>query len=41
MNSRKNIKGSKLFDVLTAFAFEPLIKSVLWPALPSVAVNER
>ncbi|GAB1352454.1 hypothetical protein MASR1M12_11850 [Erysipelotrichia bacterium] len=41
MNSRKNVKGSKLFDVLTVFAFEPLIKSVHWPALASVAVNER
>jgi len=41
MNSRKNVKGSKLFDVPTVFAFVPLIKSVHWAASTSVAVNER
>ncbi len=41
MNRRKKDKGSKLFDVLTVFAFEPLIKSVHWPVPMPVAVNER
>lgn len=41
MNNRKNDKGNKLFDILTVFAFEPLIKSVHWPVSTVVAVKER
>ncbi len=41
MNSRKNDKGGKLFDVLAVFAFEPLFKSVHWSASTPVAVNGR